>query len=188
MIYCHYSVGDKLKKVLIGIVLLIILIILLVNIFTSNSLEKAINNKHSTSIEILIIEPKKKLVLFKEQNSNLIMVNNYKKLYDRYFYSTKGEEAISVNALDSRIPFTIRVSKIEGIGNVVWGFIASNAADKIIINFKKGEEQFILDESLNGRGFIFYPPEIYKNKNFYDEKWLIEGYVLDKFNTTLEYY
>ncbi|MCM3443580.1 MULTISPECIES: hypothetical protein [Metabacillus] len=156
--------------------------------FTNNTLVNSINTVHSTDIQLLTSDPENTVVLFKEKNSNHVILNEYKSLMGYFWYSKEGEEAIVADAKDGRVPFTIRVSKIEGVGNVFWGYIDSNEADKIVINVKKGEQQFSIKKDLNGQGFLFYPPTMYNNNDFYDEKWQIEGYVLNESNEVVEYY
>lgn len=156
--------------------------------FIPNNLEQVINRQHSLAIQVLKKDPEHNLVLFKSENSNLIMLNDYQEHFGYYSYSTKGEEGISVKAEDGEVPFTVKVSQLQGIGNVLWGFVQSEEADKIVINFIKGEQQFSVQEELAGKGFILFPPERYKNHHFYEEQWEIQGYVLDAANDIIEYF
>lgn len=126
-----------------------------------NTLNDAIQQKWKDPVKILYIEKNKQTVIFTDGTTDVQYVfNTYEKKHGKYIYSTDQEEGYTFDS-DDGIPFLIRTTKREKVGNIIWGALKTNQkvvrVKVLFTNREDNNTQIEVYIPVKNNAFIGYP-------------------------------
>lgn len=156
-------------------------------------MENTIKSQWGNNIEILKVDPKNQLVIFKEfstKNQEIHIINNYfSKKNKQYFYSRNTEFGYIVNS-----EYMLNVITFDNIGNIIWGVVNKNKIEEEIkevkIEFKNISDKhgFQVNSLIENNVFMIKPPDIYKSTEINNENWTIITKLYDENGTMIKSY